>query len=1445
MHFNKKAIFAVVIGVLLSITLGFFALAPMASTKLKALILEEGKNAINGELSLKEVKLVWLNKVQITGLQIQKDGKVIADIPKINLSIALWNVFANNKLEIIESLTVYSPTLNLAMDAQKHWNISELLKPSPESNNKFVSLVNLRDANINADINGQQLKLLLNGSVDARSGDDNYALDLIADADCIGALKLVGLVNVNRQGRMNISSEQLELAPLKKMLDDYIKVDKLEGSIANVDIIWQDQKGKKLLNGKFEAQNAQIVYPYEHKKFDLNVTGLVAFRDSEVNFKQTQVSINGQTIIVDGGVVGRNDSWLPDNLKIAVKQIELGKLLAEPELQGLIDAESVFKNDNGQLSFVGSIKSEKIKFKDYEFNKIDIPFNYKENKLYIDGAQVNTLNGKLSAKAVYNALEKRYNLEVDAQDLNLSGLQIEELGGQAQGKFVASGKIEQGVSGFDLAGSLALSTLNYKDMLFSDITVDVFKLGSSVDISNGSATLENMGQVAFFGSLQKSDFANLYLVASDMPLAFITQPLGVTSTGNVNLNLHLTGDLRDPSIRAVVNTAQAGSIAGLKYNSLKAEFINQNKILDIKNLSIVTSRILDTTDGLYTMSGTVNLQNSMPALDLEINTKNVRADDVMRDNFNLDVTGYFNSKINVKGWLNNPDVSAKMILHEGSINGVAVHYVRGEGTYKDGVLTVPSLVLDSLTRLKVRASGVMQNDELNFDLVAKDVPLDTIPRLSGFDATGHISFDGKVTGKVNRPQFVGFVNSKELGVYGQKFTDLVGKISSDAGINTEAMVDFKEAKGGEFYFSGGLDYANNYAYGKFIVNKANIEPFLALSSDDYGVKGLLDGEIYLNRNGKGSGTEIIGQLSQASIADLPIQEAAINLFLTRERFLINKFQATQGTGTLQAFGYADFRGDANITVKGENLSAQLLAVGQKKGLRINGSMNIDATITGKTLRPDVNANFNILNGGLGDTNFDSLVGQLSINGNERIDIKRLTLTKMGFSSTLSGTIPIDLFRDSKNRFGNNSEMDLRLKTEDGNLGVLAAISSINYSAGSMYGDLHITGTLEEPQIYGDMRIKNGVVKFDIFKNPLTDINLDLHFNGQYIDLKEASAKMGKGKMKFGGNLNIAKAQTQAYSLWGKAENIDLESLYIKGLFTGEFSVTPQTNRNRPLLKASTTLENITFLIPGIPDFNSSETVNLGLDVSLSIGKNVRIVSKSFCDLYLKGGMQLRGTAAYPVINGNIEVDRGTISYLRSQFKVEEATISYPLPGTYVPNVNIKAITKLLQYDITLQARGPVSNMELILSSNPPRSQQDLFRLLTLKVESNSSEFNSADARGLLITGLQMSVFGDVEYVVRNSLGLNDFRIYQGLINTGTALDMTGKRTVNSKDVDNTYNILVSKYLTDKLLLGYSTAVDFKNYMLYAQYFISRSFNISAGMDELRNKKFAIEYKITF
>ena len=85
-------------------------------------------------------------------------------------------------------------------------------------------------------------------------------------------------------------------------------------------------------------------------------------------------------------------------------------------------------------------------------------------------------------------------------------------------------------------------------------------------------------------------------------------------------------------------------------------------------------------------------------------------------------------------------------------------------------------------------------------------------------------------------------------------------------------------------------------------------------------------------------------------------------------------------------------------------------------------------------------------------------------------------------------------------------------------------------------------------------------------------------------------------------------------------------------------------------------------------------------------------------------------------------------------------------------------------------------MDLKLTSNPPMSQQELFRMLTLRTQAtNTTAVEGEDAKALLVAGLQMSVFGELESAVRDTLGIDEFRLYQGELLTGTTFGNNGKK----------------------------------------------------------------------
>ena len=110
----------------------------------------------------------------------------------------------------------------------------------------------------------------------------------------------------------------------------------------------------------------------------------------------------------------------------------------------------------------------------------------------------------------------------------------------------------------------------------------------------------------------------------------------------------------------------------------------------------------------------------------------------------------------------------------------------------------------------------------------------------------------------------------------------------------------------------------------------------------------------------------------------------------------------------------------------------------------------------------------------------------------------------------------------------------------------------------------------------------------------------------------------------------------------------------------------------------------------------------------------------------------------------------------------------------------------------------------------------------------------------------MTVLGDVEEIFKETLGLNEFMIYSGRLRTGHSLTQDGGDL--TEDEKDQYNILVSKYLTDNLLVGYTVSDDSEHESIFAQYDISRhlSINYERNKDyDTTEDWYGMEYKITF
>ena len=170
----------------------------------------------------------------------------------------------------------------------------------------------------------------------------------------------------------------------------------------------------------------------------------------------------------------------------------------------------------------------------------------------------------------------------------------------------------------------------------------------------------------------------------------------------------------------------------------------------------------------------------------------------------------------------------------------------------------------------------------------------------------------------------------------------------------------------------------------------------------------------------------------------------------------------------------------------------------------------------------------------------------------------------------------------------------------------------------------------------------------------------------------------------------------------------------------------------------------------------------------------------------------------------------------------------------------------------MRISGPVENMDLQLTSNPPLPSNTIVRMLTLQRDSGEggNSVTGEDINNLMTAGLQMTVLGDVEMLVKQTLGLDQFRVYTGKVRAGIGFEgMDDKNRELTEEERNQYNILVSKYLTNKFLVGYTTSFDGIDRSVFGQYDISKHMSLtytrSYELDSDPKDWYGLEYKVTF
>lgn len=1381
-------------------------------------------NVVGSLVTVGEIEITSYNTVTIHNVAVyDKQSAVLATSEKVIVSYSPWSIFTGwNIVKSISELRVENPALWLIQRSDGKWNIEDIVIKTNASQSSLTSKVKL--VNGKAMVSAYQSQWVveeLNGSLDL-SNNPNMKMELQGLYKG-AALKAKGTISSLGRSTITLSAEQLLLADFQGIVPVGEPIKLVGGIGKNIEAVIACDKGNFEWAGEASLVKADVDLDELPMR---QIDGGIAFTNKNLYVFAT-AKVYEQPIEVRGSV--DTDASEPI-LKLAVSSADF-----DPSATGYnipVKGKLAFKADiMGTTSnpvIIGDVAMEDGELAGYQAKNVQAKIDMVDKNVTIHQFKADIFDGQVAATGQVQPVTGSYDLDVKAQHIDMKNFAdvVPEMSGYVDGAAIVKGTGD--ITGAEVQGTVAMGPGEFSGVAFTSLASGFYYHGGNVIVDYLNIGLGQQGMVTAQGTIKQQALA-FQIYGQGIPLDLLGKGMGETIEGVGQFNGEVHGTLSAPSLSADF-TAVNGVILSQPFTQVAGNIQLTSQQVTLQNVEMINGVTKHKVQGTMNLSG----QNE---INMAISTQRARAETLVALLLPGErLTGNVDNEMMITGSLENPNVVGQITLTDGSFRGQLIAKAAGSYKREQGITTINDFVIQSLNTQIHLAGTISPANDLNFDVVAQDIDLESLNRNnSTFKTVGKAQFKGKLTGTPATPIFKGELSADKLWLNQQELTNLAGTITVNGNEIEIPGISFLQGKG-EFKFSGGFDSDTSEMYGAFDIINGELQPLLAISKvDNKDLLGVLNGQVKVSGTLNNPTIHLIGKL-QGSIKKYPIESMDVDAVLENNIISIYDFSVKQGTGVVLARGRADLNenGPLDLEIGGRDIDAGLVAAFFKTSVTPTGKLNFAAQVSGVSNNPHTALSLEIVNGGIGNTTFDSLYGLLVIDKNV-INVNQILLKKGPYQASAYGTIPVAALSAQGRQQGTSAEqMNLNVKLDKANLSILPLLTKeVTAAEGATQGEITITGTLEQPTLTGNITVNDGILKLAALKDPIQKVGVAIAFEGDTMNIKQFKGHLGSGLYSLTGTAKLNGLGLKDYNISLVLDKPMIRSKYFTGTIDGNLMLTQ--GPDKPKLAGTLLFENDTIDIPAIPDMGPS-SINMDLDVDFQLGKKVRFYNPYLYDILAAGRVKLAGSTVEPDISGRIVAIRGTVSYLRTQFKVEEASVEFRQFASFEPIIKLKAETRLQQTVVNLNVNGPMGELEFKLTSEPAMSQQDILSLLTLrsryfdKQNNGDNSLGKEELMGALDAGLQMRFISEIEGSVRTALGLDEFSFVRDT-NSTTIVKKNNNKNEESTINQEVYNLVMSKYITDKLLVSYTLGVDHDKSELSFRYSINRRISLTGSIDD--------------
>ena len=1385
---------------------------PVAERYVAPMVQEQLHNTVRGTIQYDSIHVTWDGDIELQNVSLRDESNhLVADVPTMNVSMK-WSsvpsiVMGNSSgAAVVSTITLDKPDIHVWQLADGSWNVNSLLKPSPKSDKKSfdgnivindaTSVIRFKDGNVhrlakldgnialNLDgmtkgvLNGllDDHSIAINGSVDMNKMDD---FDLFVQADAVDVSGIMNLAPTNKNlsvtaGVLHDVKAQITSRDGKYSMSGNLAFDGVDGTYKNGSTTYQISKG----NGKIFFQNNNIL------------------------ISRSGWYINNQAVKINGLVTLSDDVDL--NLNAVADSVAL-ETFTNNQFTGTIGGRVHIGGTSVNPNVSGTIKSNEVSYDDYRIDSGEANFIYSDGTVDIRDATLYIGDGSVNGRGKYNVDSGDFSVEGTIHNAEIAPFTqnlATPISGIVNGDFAVTGKNRNITA---LEGNVIGSGISARGISLDTAKLSFTKSGTITNIAVTGAM--GNGLLSGYGTID-NNLLNLSLSADSLDASNFSSLVGNSISGNITGHTSITGNLDNPSVTGSITSPEI-IYDGAHFNSINAGFTIQNHILELTDTSIGDG------DGAITIGGTLDLNSN--ALNMRARAKAVRIENLIRPFSDVPLTGWFESENEIRGTIDNPYVHGYAHLYDGSYSGKLISDAKFDYTLENQILTLPDFTVQGYGAV-IQGSGIVSEDALNIDLEGKDIDIGRLLVNTDYDVKGYVQAKGHIGGSLYNPNFNGSVTSNFLTINGEGITNISGTLYADKTVVNLEKFEFDEEQGGHYMARAGMStVGDKRLFGTLEVSNGRVNNLLSLLGKPVDkLDGSLSGTVDLGGTYGNPSLNVVGSIKDVTIDTKVVGDATIDASLENRKFKIRTLKLPVDDGLIAAGGTVDLDGDADlqIAVRDVDIEPFLPLIGDN--INATGSVTGVINMTGATKNPKVELSASLANGSYNGIDIDQGF-VLATMENHVINVQRIQGGKGDYKLSAYGKIPLAALYTTGYLDANDSKaMDMTIDFNEADMAVIPLITpTVKEATGALKGLVHVTGTIDQPEAYGTVSVRNGTMKIKTIGNEFKDIDGDLIFSGQQADF-QSRISAGKGTAGLAAKVNWTGHEMTNYRMAIQLDELDLANEYISGPLQGELYIAEKNGI--PTLMGDLNLENMKFKIP-LSLETSESTRNLGIDVNVHAGKNVRLYDRSLYDMRIRGDVHFGGSVFTPTSSGQFNVVSGTFKYLSHTFDITKGTATFA-SGSYLPMLQLDAETNVGTYNIHLGVKGTVDHMDLTLKSEPSLSRKQIISMLTFGrgEPSNSSTITNEDANALAVASAQMFAFGYVQDAVQNALGLDRVNITTGSIDPNEP---------TSRETSGNYNIEIGKYVLPRTMITYTQGINNKQNKYGIEYSLRRSVKFNA------------------